>query len=732
MDLLEDLKKDIRKVHPTFPSEPIEKAFDIASRSHGTQLRKSGEPYIVHPVEVVRILLEMNVDLPSLVAGLLHDTVEDTVLKLEDIQKDFGPEVTFLVDGVTKLSKLSFHSRHTAQAENFRKMILAMGKDIRVILIKLADRLHNMRTLEHMSPEKQIEIAEETIEIYAPLAHRLGINWIKTELEDLCLRYTKPEAYHRLSQLVAKTRKSREQYIEDVIQLLKERLKENGFDKFEVKGRPKNFYSIFKKMENSQLTFDQVHDLIAFRIVCEDIRGCYQALGLVHSMWKPVPGRFKDFIAMPKANMYQSLHTTVVGPLGERIEIQIRTRDMHEVAELGVAAHWTYKADGSVEKEAIQKFSWLRRLIEEQEDTKDPDEFLKNLKIDLFEEEVFVFTPKGDVMSLPRGSCPVDFAYSIHSKVGDRCVGAKVNGRLVPLKEKLKSGDVVEVLTSEAQSPRKDWLDFVVTSRARSKIRAVVKKEQRERSKELGMKLLERELKKLKMNLSRVLKEGKVQEKASELGASNDEDLLVKIGYGKILATDAARALAKEFGTLSEETPDAAKEDTHKDETEGTFIQKIFRSAAAKRGKSPVRIQGIDNMLVRFAKCCSPIPGEPIVGFVSRGRGISVHSAECEKALTFDPLRKVEIDWDKSEAEGFRAAIRVTSVDKPGILAEVTKVISNMGGNITNASVATNRDRKAVISLEIEVKNLPQLHSLLIAMEKIDGVISAERVRGAT
>ncbi len=728
MSLLEDLKADIAKVHPHFPLEPIEKAFLLAEKAHGPQMRKSGEPYIVHPVEVVRILLEMNLDLPSLVAGLLHDTVEDTVLKLEDIEKEFGSEVAFLVDGVTKLSKLSFHSKHEAQAENFRKMILAMGKDIRVILIKLADRLHNMRTLNFMKPEKQIEVAEETSEIYSPLAHRLGINWVKTEFEDLCLRYIKPEVYYRLVQLIAKSRATREKYIDDVIQILKERLIENGFEKFEVTGRPKNFFSIYKKMEQSQLAFEQIHDLIAFRIVCEDIRGCYQALGLVHSMWKPVPGRFKDYVAMPKANLYQSLHTTVIGPLGERIEIQIRTREMHEVAEHGIAAHWTYKTDGSVEKASVAKFTWLRRLIEDQEEARDSDEFLKNLKIDLFEEEVFVFTPKGDVISLPRNSCPVDFAYSIHSKVGDRCVGAKVNGKIVPLKDKLKSGDVVEILTSEAQSPRKDWLDFVVTSRARSKIRAIIKKEQRERSRELGLKLLERELRKLKVNISKALKEGKIQEHASDLGASNDEDLLVKIGYGKILATDVARTLAEEMGLSSPGAEEAAGEEAPKDDT-GGFMRRIFNEAVEKRGKSPVRVQGMSHMLVRFAKCCNPIPGEPIVGFVSRGRGVSVHSAECERALAFDPMRKVDLEWDSGETQDFRVGIRVVTVDKPGILAEMTKIISNSGGNIFNCTVATNRDKKAVISLELSIQSLPALHILLHAIEKIDGVISAERTR---
>ncbi|MDB5036638.1 MAG: pyrophosphokinae [Bacteriovoracaceae bacterium] len=731
MTLLKGLLEEVHQVHPTFPLEPIEKAFQIATDCHGKQIRKSGEPYIVHPTEVVRILLSMNVDLPSLVAGLLHDTVEDTFLTLPAIEKGFGKEVAFLVDGVTKLSKLSFHSKHTAQAENFRKMILAMGKDIRVILIKLADRLHNMRTLQFMSPEKQLEISEETVEIYSPLAHRLGIHWIKTELEDLCLRYIKPEVYFRLVQLVAKTRKSRERYIDDVIQILKEKIIESGITKFDIQGRPKNFYSIYKKMEKSQVSFDQVHDLIAFRLVCEDIRSCYQTLGVVHSMWKPVPGRFKDYIAMPKGNLYQSLHTTVVGPLGDRIEIQIRTFEMHEIAEKGIAAHWTYKDDGSIEQSDIQKFSWLRKLVEDQEDLKDSSEFLKTLKIDLFEEEVFVFTPKGDVFALPKGSTPVDFAYAIHSKVGDHCVGAKVNGRIVPLREKLRSGDEVEVITSDAQTPRKDWLEFVVTSRARTKIRGVVKKEQRERSRELGVKLLERELKRVKLNLNKLTKDGKIAELSPSVGASGEEDLLVKIGYGKILALDVARSFANSIsgpGTQPEPAHPEHQQGEHKDPT-GTLIGRIFKRAAEKKSKSPVRVQGIDNMLIRFAKCCNPIPGEPIVGFVSRGRGISVHAIDCDKALSFDPLRKVELDWDKGETAQFRSGIRVTAIDKSGVLAQITKTISNLDGDIASANVETTKDKRATILLEVIIRDLPHLHNILKNLEKIDGVIAAERSR---
>lgn len=719
MNLLKGLLDEVREARPKFPLDPLIKAFELSSKLHANQMRKSGEPYIVHPVEVVRILLQLHVDLPSLVAGMLHDTVEDTVLTIKEIEEGFGEEVAFLVDGVTKLSKLSFRSSHTAQAENFRKMIMAMGKDIRVILIKLADRLHNMRTLQYMSPEKQIVIASETEEIYAPLAHRLGINWIKTELQDLSLRFLKPEAYFKLVQLVAQSKSSREKYIQEVIKILVDHLKANGFEDFEVTGRPKNFYSIYKKMEQQQMTFDQIHDLLAFRIVCKDIKSCYQALGIIHSLYKPVPGRFKDYIAMPKANLYQSLHTTVVGPKGQRIEVQIRTHEMHHIAEYGIAAHWTYKEDGSVAATDVEKFSWVRRLVEEQEQVKDPSEFLDTLKVDLFEEEVFVFSPKGDVVPLPKGACPIDFAYSIHSEIGNHCVGAKVNGRLVPLRHQLQSGDEVEIITSEGQTPRKDWLDFVITSRARSKIRAYVKRAQREQSRELGEKLLEREFKKAKLNLARYQKDGSLQTAARSVGAANEEDLLIKIGYGKILANEAFRGLLKALGIedVNQEAEGASKAPT------------LAKSAPRRIGgdRSPVIVEGIDNMLIRFARCCNPIPGEPIVGFVSRGKGISVHAAHCKKALDLDPDRQVDLEWDPGQEKRFKAGIKAITVDRPGMLAEITKVISSFNVNISNARVHMHEDEKASILFEVSLPDLDKLRKLLIRIEGIDGVISAER-----
>ena len=723
MSLLESLLQEVKEDHPNFPLEPLSKAYLIAESAHGTQKRKSGEPYIVHPIEVVRILLKMNVDLPSLVAGLLHDTVEDTLLTLDKIEDEFGTEVKFLVDGVTKLSKLSFRSSHRLQAENFRKMILAMGKDIRVILIKLADRLHNKRTLQFMSPAKQLIIAAETEEIYAPLAHRLGINWLKTELQDLSLRYLKPEIYFKLVQLVAQSKESREKYIHEVIEILNAKLIEAEFANFEVTGRPKNFYSIYRKMEDQHLNFDQIHDLLAFRIVCEDIRSCYQALGIIHSMWKPVPGRFKDYIAMPKANLYQSLHTTIVGPKGQRMEIQIRTHDMNEIAELGIAAHWTYKEDGSVEKNIIEKFSWVRRLVEEQESVQDPSEFLNTLKVDLFEEEVFVFSPKGDVVALPRNSCPIDFAYSIHSEVGHRCVGAKVNGRLVPLRHKLQSGDEIEIITSEGQTPRKDWLDFVVTSRARSKIRAHVKKAERDESKEMGFKLIEREFKKLKQNVVRLQKDPKFEEAIRKLGAANEEDLFVKIGYGKMLAGEMAKSILVHMG-ITEAEPESAL-------IEAAAERRKLREAGERSGRerSAVLVEGIDNVLVHFAKCCSPLPGEPIVGFVSRGRGITVHSADCELALNLDPERKFELEWDPGQKKQFKTGIKVTTEDRPGMLADITQMISQTGANISDARVQMLSDAKANIYFEVGLADLNHLNGLIRKIEGLKGVITAERYR---
>jgi GTP pyrophosphokinase len=727
--LEERLIAEVKEKHPLFPTAPIAKAFELASRSHGEQKRKSGEPYIVHPVEVVRILLQMRVDLPSLVAGLLHDTVEDTFLSVEDIDEAFGQEIAFLVDGVTKLSKLSFKSKHTAQAENFRKMIMAMGRDVRVILIKLADRLHNMRTLQHMPPHKQQEIATETEEIYAPLAHRLGINWLKTELQDLSLRYIKPDVYFKLVELVAQSKSAREKYIQEILANTEAKLKESGFENFEISGRPKHFYSIYRKMDKAQLTFDQIHDLLAFRIVCEDIRACYQALGIVHTLFKPVPGRFKDYIAMPKANLYQSLHTTVVGPQGQRVEIQIRSFEMHRIAEEGIAAHWTYKEDGSVVAKDSEKFSWIRKLVEDQEGVDDPSEFMSSLKVDLFEEEVFVFSPKGDVMALPRHSCPVDFAFAIHSAVGERCVGAKVNGKLVPLRQELQSGDSVEIITSESQFPRKDWLEFVVTSKARAKIRAHVKKTQRDQSRELGLKLVDREFRKNKLNYAKTMKAHPEEIAAAirDIGAANEEDLLIKIGYGKITAEDSYHAIARAIGLEEKREEGSAESLTDEGRALEAKRSQVSSSTGEIDSSSPIVVDGLDNILVRFAQCCQPIPGEAIVGFVSRGKGISVHRADCSKALDLDMARKFDLTWDPKRGQEFPVSIKVSTLDRPGMLADISQAISVQGANISNARVQMLPNQRASIIFDLKIENLSQVRLLLSKIEAIEGVIQAIR-----
>ncbi|HEY0094835.1 MAG TPA: bifunctional (p)ppGpp synthetase/guanosine-3',5'-bis(diphosphate) 3'-pyrophosphohydrolase, partial [Archangium sp.] len=607
---------------------------------HQGQLRKSGEPYLIHPLEVAGLLAELKLDEASIVTGLLHDTIEDTLATAEELTELFGPEVAQLVDGVTKLSKFSASatlSQEEKQAENFRKMIIAMAQDIRVILVKLADRTHNMRTLDHMSEEKQRRIAQETLDIYAPLANRLGISWIKTELEDLSFRYVKPQDFFGLQEKLNKRKKEREKYIDDVSTLVRTKLEERGL-KGDVSGRFKHVYSIYKKMKSQGIEFEQIHDIIAFRIIMPAVPSCYEALGLVHQLWKPVPGRFKDFIAIPKPNMYQSLHTTVVGPLGERIEVQIRTPDMHKVAEEGIAAHWAYKEGKALTvSKDDEKFAWLRQLMEWQQDLKDPKEFLETVKVDLFTDEVFVFTPKGDVKSLPRGATPVDFAYAIHSDVGGRCVGAKVNGKIVPLRYKLKNGDTIEVLTSPQAHPSKDWLTFVKTSRAQQRIRAFIKQQQREKSLQLGRELLERELKRFQLNFNKLLKTGALKKTCEELGFRVEDDLLVAVGYGKVVPNQIiTRVVPPEklaAGTTGDgkgTTGDGASTSSSSSMLPSlSRVTDFAKKLVGKQSSSGVQIGGVDDVLVRFGRCCNPVPGDPIAGFITRGRGVTVHTVGC-------------------------------------------------------------------------------------------------------
>jgi GTP pyrophosphokinase len=731
---LSDILQKVASYHPEPDLDVIKKAYVYSAKVHQGQLRHSGEPYLVHPLEVAGILAQLRLDEASIVTGLLHDTIEDTLATMDDLTELFGREVAQLVDGVTKLSKFSASaalSQEEKQAENFRKMIIAMAQDIRVILVKLADRTHNMRTLDHMAEEKQQRIAQETLDIYAPLANRLGISWIKTELEDLSFRYLKPHDYRELFDQLNRRRKEREKYIEDVVALIEGKLKERNLAG-RVQGRFKHLYSIYKKMRLNGIDFDQIHDVIAFRLIMPSIPSCYEALGLVHQMWKPVPGRFKDFIAIPKPNMYQSLHTTVIGPLGERVEVQIRTEEMHQIAEEGIAAHWAYKEGRSSISKDDEKFAWLRQLMEWQQDLKDPKEFLETVKVDLFTDEVFVFTPKGDVRSLPRGATPVDFAYAIHSDVGNRCVGAKVNGKIVPLRYKMKNGDTVEVLTNPQAHPSKDWLTFVKTSRAQQRIRAFIKQQQRDKSLQLGRELAERELRRFSLNLNKLLKAGELKTLANSLGYRLEDDLLVAVGYGKVTPQQLAHGLVPPDRLNVEEKP-APKESANANGSGLSLarlsrVTEIAKKLVGKQSRSGVQIGGVDDVLVRFGRCCNPVPGDSIAGFITRGRGVTVHTVACEKALATDPERRVDVQWDVRGDFKRPVTLRVLTADRPGLLADISNTFSKKGVNISQANCRATGDDRAVNTFEVTISDLKQLTELMRTIERLQGVYSVERI----
>lgn len=711
---LNDILDSIQSYYPEANLEIIEKAYVFSAKAHQGQLRLNGEPYLMHPLEVAGILTKLRLDEASIATGLLHDTVEDTYATLEQIEEAFGEEIANLVDGVTKISRITFSTREEQQAENFRKMIIAMAKDIRVILIKLADRVHNMRTLKFISPDKQIEIARETLDIYAPLANRLGINWIKVELEDLSFLYLDPEAYHDLERKVAAKKKERERYVEEVIKIINEKMEEFGI-KAEVSGRPKHFYSIYYKMKSENLEFDQIYDLIAFRLIVPSVRDCYEALGIIHSIWTPVPGRFKDYINLPKANMYQSLHTTVIGPYGQRIEIQIRTEKMHRIAEYGIAAHWKYKEGKKLELVDDKRFAWLRQLVEWQKDLKDPKEFLETVRVDLFPDEVYVFTPKGDVKELPRGATPIDFAYSIHTDIGHHCAGAKVNGKIVPLSYQLKNGDMVEIITSPRQTPSKDWLKVVKTPRARTKIKNWIKIEERAKSITLGREICEKEFKKYNLDFAKITKSHQFHKVLQELEIKELDDLYASIGYGRI----SVKHLLHHFIP-----PEQIEEKSYRESKLKGFVKKL-----TKRSESGIIIKGIEDVLVRFAKCCNPLPGDKILGYITRGRGITIHLSDCPMLLGVEPERKVEAQWDQNFKTTAPAKIRVVSVDKRGLLASISASIAGEDGNISNAWIHTTPDKQAVNIFEIEVNNLEHLQRIMKAIEKVKGVISIERLR---
>jgi GTP diphosphokinase / guanosine-3',5'-bis(diphosphate) 3'-diphosphatase len=719
---LEELVKEAQSYNPGADVGLIRRAYDYSARMHAEQKRKSGEPYVIHPLNVALIIAHLRLDVPSIVTGLLHDVVEDTVASPEEVRSLFGPEVARLVDGVTKVSKITFLSREEKQAENFRKMVIAMAHDIRVVLIKLADRLHNMRTLNHLRPEKQEEISRETLEIYAPIAHRLGIYWLKSELEDYSFRYLNPSAYASLKASVAKRRSEREDYIRSVIEIIGKRLDESGV-KAEVTGRPKHFYSIHTKMQHEELSFDEIYDLVAFRIIVPSLRECYEALGVVHANWKPIPGRFKDYIALPKVNMYQSLHTTVIGPRAQRMEVQIRTREMHEVAERGIAAHWSYKEGGAAQIREAERFAWLRRLIEWQQNLKDPEEFLSTVKDDLFPEEVFVFTPKGDLLDFPQGSTVIDFAYRIHSQVGHHLTGARVNGRMVPLRYQLKSGDTVEVLTSERQSPGKDWANHVVTARAKSRIRQWLRGQQAERSRELGISLLDRELEPLGLNVAQLRAKGRLDSVLKEFSQRDADSLLAAVGYGivsaaqllgKVLTPDELKVYRADLS----QSPNGAGHDV-------TTPPKPARIGVP----NAVIVSGVGDMMVRFARCCNPLPGEAITGFITRGRGVTVHLAGCPEALATDPQRRVPVVWKVGEETPRPIRLEVLCADQPGLLAAMSKAIAAAGVNISTAEVkTTGNDGRALSQFELKVSNATQLNHLMHSIAAIDGVLRVSRL----
>jgi guanosine-3',5'-bis(diphosphate) 3'-pyrophosphohydrolase len=722
-DPIQDICRSLAAYDPGADVGLVQRCYAFAADRHAGQRRRSGEPYVVHPLGVARTITDLRLDVSSVCAGLLHDCVEDTSATAEDIGRLFGTEIQFLVDGVTKLGQIPWTTREERQAENFRKMLLAMARDIRVILIKLADRVDNMRTLQHMPREKQERIARETREIYAPLSNRLGIQWMKVELEDLSFRYLEPDDFEHLTARMADTAESRATYIQEVCDKLRAALVEAEIPA-QISGRAKHLWSIQQKMKKTGRDLEQIFDVIAFRALTESVRDCYAVLGVVHSNWTPVPGRFKDFIALPKPNLYQSLHTTVIGPRADRMEVQIRTQEMHRIAEQGIAAHWKYK-EGQSPKALVPEdgkaFAWLRQLMEWQRDLKDPTEFIETVKIDLFQDEVFVFTPKGDVKALPKGSTPIDLAFAIHSQLGEHCSGARVNGLIVPLRYALRNGDTVEILASTNQKPSKDWMKFVVTSRAKTKIRHFIRQEQRERSGHLGRDLLGRELRKRNAALASAERDGLLETAATRLRVGNADDLLVAVGYGRVSPEHAADAVL--FDRQAAEGEGAAPASPA---AEPPTV--AVRRVPAKRSIAGIRVQGEADILVKFAKCCSPVPGDSIVGFVSRGHGVVIHTRECPKALDLDPIRRVEVSWDDESRTLRPVAVQVTCEDRPGLLASISKSFTEHGVNISQAKCRTTEDGRAVNTFQVTVGHLEQLKTVLRSLHGIEGVVSATRL----
>ncbi|SFH37567.1 GTP pyrophosphokinase [Desulfotomaculum arcticum] len=718
---LEDVIQKVIHYNPGADLDALRLAYAFAAQAHDGQKRISGEPYINHPLAIAFILADLEMDVDTLMAGMLHDTVEDTRVTLEDLEKNFGPEVAKLVDGVTKLSRLEYRSKEERQVENLRKMFLAMARDIRVVLIKLADRLHNMRTLHYHQEHKQREIALETLEIFAPLAHRLGIYRLKWELEDLAFRFSNPEKYYELADLVARTRDKREEYINYIIKILSAKLKEVKINA-EILGRPKNLYSIYQKMEKQQLEFNQIYDVMAVRVLVDSLRDCYAVLGTVHTMWVPIPGRFKDYIAMPKSNMYQSLHTTVVSPQGDPLEIQIRTWEMHRTAEYGIAAHWKYKEGRGKEGNFERRLSWLRQILDWEKDLKDAREFMESLKIDIFADVVFVFTPKGDVIELPGGSTPLDFAYRVHTQVGHICVGAKVNNKIVPLDYTLKNGDRVEVLTSkQSRGPSRDWLKVVKTSQAKAKIRQWFKKEQREENIAKGRDLLEREIKKHGLDAD-FIKSDKLLEYGSKMNLADLDDVYTAVGDGTFSA-------ASIVNKLREETNREEKKESARKELEVMLQQEPRALPSWGKPTQGIRVRGVDNLLIRLAHCCNPVPGDEIVGYVTRGRGVSIHRENCHNVefLLNDPDRLVEVAWDKDFHSPFQVRLEIEGMNRAGFLSDIMAVLSEMKLNANWVTARGRKDNSGVVEMLLEIGDIEQLDHIIGKFSRVKDVYSVHR-----